>query len=224
MTQEPTPDQLALLREAAEWSLIGLLFECPSGDWRQRVASLAADVADEELREAARWAGQEADEGLYHTTFGPGGPAAIREVSHRNTVHPGPVIAELRVFYEAFAYRPVIAEAPDHVAVQAGFIGYVRLKEAYASLCGSTRDAAICRDAADRIMADHLAVMAQPLAKSLEMSGIRYAAAAAASLSRRVGPPPKQAAGPMLGMECADDDCSLACSGNDLNSDELADP
>lgn len=201
MTPGPMNDQLTLLREAAEWALIGLLFECPTGDWHQRVAGMAADVADHELREAAKWAEREAGQRLYHTTFGPGGPAAIREVSYRNTVHPGPALAELRGTYHAFAYTPALAEPPDHVAVEAGFIGYLRLKEAYALLSGLGPQAAVCRETSAAMMADHLALMAQPLAASLEMSGIRYAAGAARALLRRVGPPPVDTFRQMQGPE-----------------------
>jgi nitrate reductase assembly molybdenum cofactor insertion protein NarJ len=224
MTPESMNEQVALLREAAEWAMIGLLFECPIGDWRQRVSALAADVADPSLREAAEWAQRESDQGIYHTTFGPGGPAAIREVSYRDTVHPGPVLAELRGVYEAFAYAPVLQEPPDHVAVQAGFIGYLRLKEAYAGHCGLARQAAACAAVADRIMADHLALMAQPLAASLKMSGIRYAAAAAAALLQRVGSPRTQAVGQAQVLECVESGCTFSFDEDVSGSNEPAEP
>ncbi len=65
-----------LLSEAAEWRLIGMLLACPQGDWRPQIAKLAAEVNDEPLKQAAAAMADEASEGLYHTTFGPGGPAA----------------------------------------------------------------------------------------------------------------------------------------------------
>ena len=125
-----------LLREAAQWRLIGLLFECPVDGWHDQFKGLATEVDDASLSEAAELALDEGSQGLYHTTFGPGGPAPPREVSYRKTVHPGRFLAEIRDCYEAFAYTPSTPETPDHVATEAGFIGYLRLKEAYARECG----------------------------------------------------------------------------------------
>lgn len=213
MTSRPLKDQVGLLSEAAEWALIGLLFECPTGDWHERVAGLAAEVADRNLREAAEAADREADAGLHQSTFGPGGPAAIREVSYHRTVHPGPVLAELQSLYDAFAYAPALDEPPDHVAVEAGFVGYLRFKEAYARHNGLAAEAAACADAAERITADHLALVAQPLAASLAMSGIRYAAAAAQALLDRVGPPRTQSAGATATLPPAAPGC--ACNSED---------
>ena len=68
----------ALLRQAAEWRLIGLLFECPVGTWRDDIVALARDIDDPLLGSAVAHALEEASEGLYHSTFGPGGPAPAR--------------------------------------------------------------------------------------------------------------------------------------------------
>jgi hypothetical protein len=183
-----TPETTALLRDAAEWRLIGLLFECPGAGWQEEVARLAAEVADEGLKSAAAAAAVEAGEAMYHTTLGPGGPVAPREVSHHAGLLPGPLLGALRVSYQAFSYAPALPEAPDHVAVEAGFIAYLRLKEAYARERGDAEQAAIAADAARRIVEDHLSTLAEPLATVLENSGITYLAQAAAALLKRVGP------------------------------------
>jgi hypothetical protein len=182
-------DVRRLLREAADWRLINLLFECPADGWHEQLEGLAAEVGDASLREAAGLAREEASERLYHTTFGPGGPAPPREVSHRDTVHPGRFLAEIRDCYQAFAYTPSTPEAPDHVATEAGFIAYLRLKEAYARACGDGGAAAVCRCAAKMFLQEHLSVMAQPLARGLETSGIGYLRHAGAALLDRVNPP-----------------------------------
>ena len=67
--------QNQLLGEAAEWRLLGLLFECPLPNWREQMDALAAEVVDADLKAAAEAARLEASEGLYHSIFGPGGPA-----------------------------------------------------------------------------------------------------------------------------------------------------
>jgi nitrate reductase assembly molybdenum cofactor insertion protein NarJ len=180
------PQTQRLLAEAAEWRLIALLFERPRDGWQAEVASLAAEVQDPTLKEAAA-ASAEATEGLYHTTLGPGGPASPREVTYRKTAVSGHFLAELCAFYAAFAYQPVLDEPPDHVAVQAGFVGYLRLKEAFARACGSEDQATIAADAASRFVGEHLAVMAQRLAASLERSGISYLTLAGAALLSRTG-------------------------------------
>jgi len=183
---------LVLLKEAAEWRLIGLLFECPEDGWREQVTALAAGTTDARLQEAAAACG-EATAGLYHTTFGPGGPAAVREVSHREGVLPGPTLAELYTLYEAFAYKPAISEPPDHVAVETGFVAYLRFKEAYARLLGDREKEEICANASRTFIDEHLTALAHPLADALAESGITYLALAGEALRSRVGPPPPMA-------------------------------
>ena len=178
-----------LLREAAEWRLLGLLFECPGQNWYVQVRALAQEAADPLLRSAAETALDEASEGDYHSIFGPGGPAPAREVSYHETIQLGYLISELTAYYAAFAYQPVTQEALDHVSVEVGFIGYLRLKEAYAVASGELEAAKEARDAASRFTNDHLSCFAQPLANSLAESGVAYLAAAGSALLARVGPP-----------------------------------
>jgi nitrate reductase assembly molybdenum cofactor insertion protein NarJ len=177
-----------LLRDAAEWRLIGLLFECPGESWHSQLAGLSAEISDSDLKGAIAAARDEATEGLHHSTFGPGGPAAPREVSYRETILPGQVLGEISAYYKAFAYEPATQEPPDHVSVATGFIAYLRLKEAYAVAREDAAQAAVAADAAKRFIEDHLSTLAEPLARSLAASGIRYLALASASLRRRVGP------------------------------------
>jgi len=191
MSEQPAMDASRLhdlLRESAQWRLLGLLFEPPREDWREELKSLAAEVGDEPLAACAHQARQEADSGLYHSTFGPGGPACPREVSHRVTLVPGAILSELEAYYQGFGYQPTCPEAPDHVAVEAGFMAFLRLKQAYAMADGSSDQAEMAAAAAHRFLTEHLAVMAEPLARSLTNSGIAYLAAASAALRSRTGP------------------------------------
>ena len=181
-----------LLQQAAQWRLTALLFSCPQGDWQVQLAMLAAEVSDDQLQAAARAAAEQASEGLYHTTFGPGGPAAPREVSYRESDLSGRFLAELCDFYAAFAYLPSFGEPPDHMAVETDFLGYLRLKEAYALSRGEVEQAAVTAEAAARFLDDHLSVMAEPLATSLAHSEISYLALTSQSLLQRVGPPRHQ--------------------------------
>lgn len=208
----------ALLKQAGDWRLIGLLFECPGGSWRDDLVALARDIEDPLLGSAVAHALEEASEGLYHSTFGPGGPAPPREVTYLKAVQLGYLLSELTAFYDAFAYRPVTRESPDHVSVEAGFVGYLRLKEAYAVTRGDDDQAAVTAEAAATFMREHLSALAEPLASTLAASGIAYLGAAARALANRVGPPPSAIASPQVGrllpvIQPLEDEDEIACEG-----------
>ena len=188
MNQEDQTDsnagQQALLLSATRWSLIGVLFERPVGDWNARLKALSSLASDPDLRNAAESAQEEASEGLYHSVFGPTGRVSLREVSYRNGLEPGSMLSELARYYEAFGYRPDIPEPGDHIAVQAGFVGYLCLKEAYARACNDEGKARITAEAARHFIVDHVSTSAKPLAALLENSGVRYLTLAGKSLLR----------------------------------------
>ncbi len=177
-----------LLREATEWRLLGLLFERPREDWWREVTSLCREVSDPDLRAATDAAKEEADEGLYLALLGPGGAVSPREVAYRAMEDPGHILAEIMAFYEAFAFQPASEEPPDHLAVEAGFLGYLCLKQAYARLRGSTDDAEIAAQAASRFCEEHLSRLAWSLADRLAKTEVQYLAIAARALTRRTGP------------------------------------
>lgn len=176
-----------LLHEAAEWRLISLLFECPVGEWYVNVKNLAKEVQDKKLRSAAKDAMDEACEGLYHSIFGPGGPCPPREVSYRSWVQPGYLISELSTFYKAFSYNPTTVEVADHIAVETGFIAYLKLKEAFAILAGAADEAEVTADAARSFTDQHLSKVAEKLTKTLAYSEMKYLVAAGEALFDRVG-------------------------------------
>jgi hypothetical protein len=183
------PDQKRLLAEASDWHLISLLFQCPSADWRLLIGQMSEETEDSDLKAAVAAAKEEATEGLYHSIFGPGGPAPPREVSHRNIAQTGYLISELTSYYEAFCYRPDIREPADHVAVETGFVGYLRLKEAYALECGDSDHAEVTRNAARQFIDEHLSELAGRLTLALAGSHVNYLASAVNALLCRTGPP-----------------------------------
>jgi nitrate reductase assembly molybdenum cofactor insertion protein NarJ len=179
----------ALLAEAAEWKLLSLLFSCPTRDWRNQVAALANEVGNDRLQLAAQAALDEGLECDYHTAFGPGGPAAPREVSHRPTALSGQYLAELLAFYDVFGYSPPREEPPDHIAVEVDFVAYLKLKQAYALAAENEALVTVTAEATHDFISDHLVTLAQALAKNLETSGIRYLTLASTALVRQIGPP-----------------------------------
>jgi TorA maturation chaperone TorD len=183
------PDIETLLREAAAWRLIALLFECPRDGWREQLAALAAEAQDPRLTTAAEAAQQEASEGLHHSLFGPGGPVSPREVTYHLGVQMGYLLSELNAYYDAFAYRPDTTEAADHLAVESGFMAYLAFKQAYALASGDAEHARVTAEAAARFRTDHLAAMADRVGRALEIGGPPYLALAGLVLRERTGPP-----------------------------------
>ena len=181
-----------LLAEAAEWRLLELLFSCPSPRWRHLVADLGGEVEDPELRQAAEKAVEQATEGTFHSILGPGGPAPAREASYQHTVQLGYLMSELAAYYDAFAYQRDPGEPVDHVSVEAGFLGYLRLKQAFAHACGEDGAASVAREAADTFLREHLVFIAEPLSTALNQSGEPYLELAGQALLRRTGPRPRQ--------------------------------
>ena len=149
-------DSGELLVLAASWRLVSLLLERPRPEWKNEIARLAAEVSDPQLARCAADA-DHATEELYHRLFGPAGAVSPREVSYCGFEDPGRLIAELSAFYHAFSFSPRREESLDHVSVEAGFVGYLFLKEAYARMQNDSAGAAIARDARERFCSEHLA-------------------------------------------------------------------
>jgi nitrate reductase assembly molybdenum cofactor insertion protein NarJ len=179
-----------VLRESAQWRLLGRLFECPDDRWREEIAALAGELDDSELAAAVAAARVEATEGQYHSVFGPGGPAPPREATYHDTLELGSLMSELALYYESFGYAPRVNEPPDHVAVEIGFVAFLKLKEAYALAIADHDHAERASLAAAQFVRDHLAMMAVPLATVLAASPLEYLAIASRVLAGRVGPPP----------------------------------
>jgi nitrate reductase assembly molybdenum cofactor insertion protein NarJ len=199
-----------LLAEAAEWHLLSLLFSCPQAEWRRTVAQLASEVADTSLRSAARQALTESSEGLYHSVFGPGGPAPAREVSYDGSVQLGLLMSELSAYYQAFAYNPVTQEPLDHISVELGFVAYLKLKQAYALANSDSEHAAVAAEAAQSFIEKHVSPMAAALSPALNQLGVKYLAAAITVLVSRAGPPASRPELPLPVIPSDSDDCECA--------------
>lgn len=209
--------EMRLAREASEWRLLSMLFECPSEPWRLQIASLAAEIADPDLKSAAEEAQHDADEGLFHYAFGPGGPAPVREATYHLTVELGYLMSELQAYYNAFAFQPRTAEAPDHVSVETGFIAYLKLKELYALRCKEEDRAATAAESAQRFLQEHLSNIAQPLSERLQDSGITYLSKTAVALARRVGPPARPSTPFPIVQDCeSEEEFGCGASGDAL--------
>lgn len=202
----------ALLEDAASWRLIGLAFERPRAGWAETLRAIAKERAvDETIAALAESAAREGSEAEFLATFGPGGIVSPREVSYRFMGDPGRILAELKVMYDTFAYMPVTEESPDHVSVEVGFVGFLRLKEAYALMMGDEEPALVIREASEFFISEHLVYLAAGIAGRL---GDGYMADASDELVRRVGPVPAEIASVVeAAREGGDiDDCGSGCA------------
>lgn len=153
-----------LLASAASWRLASLLLERPRPEWKVEIARLAAEVSDPLLARCATDA-EGATEGDYHRLFGPAGAVSPREVSYCGFEDPGRLIAELSAFYHAFSFSPRREESIDHVSVEAGFVGYLFLKEAYARMQNDAAAASIVREGRERFAKEHVARCARNMSE-----------------------------------------------------------
>lgn len=173
------------IAEAAAWRLIGALFERPRQGWHAEIAALGAEARDATLRAVAATAA-DATEGDYLSLLGPGGAVSPREVTYQPFADPGHLLAELATTYEAFAFRPRAEDPIDHIAVEASFVAYLLLKEAYAAARGE--DAYVTTTAAARaaFIAAHVSVLGAALADRLETASPSYLLATARLLGARL--------------------------------------
>lgn len=201
-----------LLRDAADWRLIGLLFEYPSEEWRAQVSALARETGDPRLAEAAGAALTQATGGVHQSIFGPGGPVPPREASYQTGAQLGYLLAGLSCIYQGFGYQPATSEAPDHIAVEAGFIAYLKLKLAYEHACGGSH-AGACEQAIAYILKEHLSNLAEPVAVGLEAAAPPYLILAAKALFERVGPAPQRPDLALPGLDPSDEEAGVTCGG-----------
>lgn len=182
VVEERTKER-ALLREAAEWRMLSLLLERPRGGWLEEVTALAAETPELGAISAAA---RDAEEGHYLRLLGPGGQVSPREVAYRPMGDPGNVMADLQAFYQAFGFEPRTEEPPDHIAVEAGFAGYLKLKQAHAVRSGYGSAARITGNALKRFLDSHLAAFACAFAERTGAVEDSYLSQSAAAVATRV--------------------------------------
>jgi hypothetical protein len=125
-------------------------------------------------------------------------------------------MSELSAFYDAFGYKPQTAEALDHLSVEAGFLSYLKLKLAYAQECGDAEHAAIVSEASADFVKEHLAQVAEPVARMLESLAPEYLVHAGRYLFERVGPRP-QTSYPLGGDVIDVDEDALSCGTSEMS-------
>lgn len=218
------PDSLAsdvveLLNEALEWRLIGLLFERPRESWTVEVRELIPSCHDAGLTDAALRS-RDTTEESYLAFLGPAGLVSPREAGYRRTTDPAQVLSEICAFHRAFAFESVREDPVDHIAVLAGFVGWLRLKEAFARANSDLESAEITRAAAERFVENHITSWAEPLATKLEAHDAGPLALAARALAVRVGAPARQVEGDWVPVGLGVEGCTLSCASEASGEEE----
>ncbi|MBI2213048.1 MAG: molecular chaperone TorD family protein [Acidobacteria bacterium] len=201
-------DVRELIEESVAWRMFSLAFERPRNGWRDHVDAIAHDANDDTVRAIALMAQEQADEALFLEVFGPGGAVSPREVAYRGFADPGHVLAELEAIYHAFAYEPASEECPDHVSVEAGFVGYLRMKQAFARIVGDEEAERLSAEASAMFIKEHLGAIAAGLAKRFDDDDSFYIASAAKLMRETIGDVEirEEVAPP-------DDDGEMSCAG-----------
>lgn len=214
------PEVEELLKEASQWRLFGLLFEYPTKAWRDNLEALMPSLHSPELRVIAQAALDQASEGLHFAMFGPAGSVPVREVTYQGGVQFGYLMAEMSAYYEAFGYQPQVDEASDHLAVQLGFLSFLKLKQAHALLNGQSEAARLTSEAFNNFLRDHIASQAEPVVKALENFAPAYLAGAGKLIFAHAGPSPRS--GFPLGSAFDDGDvCEAMTCGPSAAEDDL---
>lgn len=190
---DPNHEARRAMAEALEWRLIGLLLERPRPGWIEEAEALAAETGDERLRDAVR-AAHGATEGAYLSLFAEGGSVSPRETSWRHREDPGRILADIAGFYQAFAFSPRAEDPLDHVAVEAGFVGYLCLKQAHALAEDDAQSADTTASARRRFIDDHLGHFAPEWAVRIDATGVPHLTAAARAIADARGGDPHCAA------------------------------
>jgi len=172
------------MADALDWRLIGLLLERPRPGWLEEAEALAAETRNRQLKQAVHDA-RGATEGAYLSLFAEGGFVSPRETTWRHREDPGQILADIAGFYEAFAFRPQAEDPLDHVAVEAGFVGYLCLKEARALAHGDEESAETTAGARRRFIGDHLGQFAENWADRISATGVPHLSAAARVIAER---------------------------------------
>jgi TorA maturation chaperone TorD len=182
------------LRKAAAWRYFSLLFRLPSRETRNELKRLGREVP-----RGIRGLGQEwtslplkAAEAEYHRVLGAGGVPCVESSYDDNALAGrGPLLADVRAFYEAFAYTPekLPAELPDHIAVELDFLSYLAMKASFAHHAGTPEQKRVSVDAYHQFAKSHLNPWVGKLQASVARAGTALHSKALVSLNAYLSAP-----------------------------------
>lgn len=181
------PESRRWLKKAAAWRYFSLLFRLPARETRSELKKLAREVPRELRLLGQQWAALplKASEAEYHRVLGAGGIPAVESSYDDNALAGrGPLLADVRAFYEAFAYTPekLPAELPDHIAVELDFMAFLSMKIAFAFQENRQEPLVTSQKAYDAFLEAHLQTWFARLLGRLEQICAPFHSAACAQL------------------------------------------
>lgn len=141
---------------------LSLSFQPPPRDLSQRLEALWPTLPEGIRGEGRALAARAATdlEPEYHRLLGPSGGCPDCESDYLGAALPGkgPVLADVAGFYRAFHFEPEreLSMAPDQIAVELSFLGYLSLKRALAAYQGLPEEEQICQQAEALFWREHL--------------------------------------------------------------------
>lgn len=182
------------LEQAATWRYFSLLFQFPTRENRSELRRLTRDVPPElrDLAEKSFAHTLKALEMEFHRVLGSGGIPALESSYDDNALAGrGPLLADVRAFYEAFSYQPEKppAELPDHIAVELDFLAYLAMKIAFAHHENQVQAEQTTKDACERFLQQHVCEWVARFAAQIAVSGSPLYVDVAALLCDRLSVP-----------------------------------
>jgi TorA maturation chaperone TorD len=183
------------LATAAAWRFLSCCFRLPEKSLRAelRAATPKLSAGLRKLAAQLQRVRRRDWEAEFHRVLGAGGvPACESSYDENALAGRGPLLADVRGFYEAFAYHPekLPAEVPDHIAVELDFLAYLTLKIAFARHEERHDEAEIAELAYQRFLEQHVQSWTERFAARLAGAESPFYSAAAAAVRERAGEPP----------------------------------
>jgi nitrate reductase assembly molybdenum cofactor insertion protein NarJ len=177
------------LARASAWMFASLALQPPTAESRAILEALIPSLPSSLQTAAARIAAFRLDdwEPEYFSVLGPAGcPACESSYERAAQASRGPMLADISGCYQAFAYAPDVREVPDHASVEAGFLGYLAMKIAFAEHAGQEDAAEIAREAYAAFQRDHVGRWFDDFRDALAETGSAQASAIAEFLGGAV--------------------------------------
>jgi len=179
-------DELA--EQAGDWSLMRMLLERPSGEWRQRLLTVSSDTVDPELTSAVQMAQAEANDYFHQVLFGADGLLTSRESDYRFERDRGAVLADLEGMRERFGFSWDGSEPADHILALVGLMAHIFSLQAVAVRDKNIGEAIYLEGIAEWLRRGHLAWFAEQIASALSSTQVCYLSHVAHALEQRVLP------------------------------------
>ena len=179
-------DELA--EQADDWTLMRMLLERPSGDWRRQLLTKSENTVDPELTSAVQMAQAESNGYFHQILFGTDGLLTSRESDYRFERDRGAVLADLEGMRESFGYSWIGSEPADHILAMVGLMAHVLSLTAQAVQEDRIGEAVYLEGIAEWLRLGHLAWFTEQIASALNSTQVCYLSHVAHALEQRVLP------------------------------------